>query len=89
MDKLEMIKKVMKDLLCEMEEGPDDFDERLGKKKPKVEVEVMDLGPGKMGDDSSDDSSSGYASMDDDENEGKNFDDLSERIAEMKRKKRG
>lgn len=94
-----MIKKIMNDLLCEMEEGPDEFDSRLGrKKKPEVTVEIMELKPKKgenMDEDSAsdededDDSSSGYMAEDDEYADAKNFDKLSERIAEMKRKKRG
>lgn len=80
MDKLSTIKKIMGEILCEMEEGPEDFDARLGKKKPKVEVEVMELKPEKMA--MNEDSAS-------DEDEGEEFDSLYDRISEMKRKKRG
>ncbi len=84
MDKMELIKKVMHELMCEMEEGPEDFDTRLGKKKPKVEIEVMELEPKKMGENFAMDEGS-----DSDEEDVGAMDSLSNRIAEMKRKKRG
>lgn len=38
MDKMSIIKELMDQLIDEMEMKPEDFDERLGRKKPDIEV---------------------------------------------------
>lgn len=35
---LEIIQQLMEELQGQMEDGPEDFDERLGRKKPDVEI---------------------------------------------------
>ena len=50
MDKMSIIKELMDQLIDDMEMKPEDFDERLGRKKPEVEVLKIEgkLDPSKM-----------------------------------------
>ncbi len=52
-EELEVIQELMGDLIAKMEYGEGDFDERLGREKPKVEVMKMEMGEPEeeMGDD--------------------------------------
>ncbi len=43
-EELEVIQELMGDLIAKMEYGEGDFDERLGREKPKVEVMKMEMG---------------------------------------------
>jgi len=40
-EKLEVIKDLMEELMGEMDYGPEEFDERLGRKKPELEAVVV------------------------------------------------
>lgn len=50
MDKMSIIKELMDQLIDDMEMKPEDFDERLGRKKPDVEVLKIEgkMDPSKM-----------------------------------------
>jgi hypothetical protein len=43
-EELKVIQDLMADLMEKMEYGEDDFSERLGREKPKVEVMKMEMG---------------------------------------------
>jgi hypothetical protein len=44
--KMQIITELMEELQGLMEYGSEDFDERLGRKKPEVEVEILASGEG-------------------------------------------
>lgn len=50
MDKMSIIKELMDQLIDDMEMKPEDFDERLGRKKPDIEVLKIEgkMDPSKM-----------------------------------------
>lgn len=61
-EKLLIIKDLMDELMGEMEYGPDEFDMRLGKKKPEAEmkVEIEAVGEEPMDDMEEDDEESKF-----------------------------
>jgi len=74
---LDIIKKLMEELSEKMEYSKDDFEERLGRKKPAVEIEVtrgpeMMIGHDKMAemDPSEDDEYEEMPDLEDEEDEG-------------------
>lgn len=48
--KLKVIQEIMDDLQSQMEMGRDDFDERLGRKKPDIEIQEEVIGKDLDGD---------------------------------------
>lgn len=42
--KLQVLEELMEELKGDMHHDKSDFDERLGRKKPEIEIEVMEIG---------------------------------------------